>query len=116
MLEENENSQEYEKSFRYKMEHLGDLFVEKLACFSTEIQKSTKGVVLTYNIGELHKEKEKLMKWIGRRVIILRKKGETQNIFNDEILRKLFYKLDRVQDNIEESMKKRKKRLYPDKT
>ncbi|KPA12458.1 hypothetical protein MHK_007335 [Candidatus Magnetomorum sp. HK-1] len=106
-----------DNSYREKIQAIGDIVFEKMDIACTNIKenlsKSTKGVTLTYNIQQLQKEKDMLEKKIGRRVCIIRRKGQntSEDIFNDNILRKYFYKMDILCDNIESLLAERKKRL-----
>jgi len=102
-----------ENDFRYKMQHMGDIFLGKLEMVCGAIKGSTRGIVLTYNIDELQKEKEKLVKRIGKRLVVIKKKDPELDVLNDTTMTKLFYRLDRIEDKIEACMKERKQRLHP---
>ncbi|MBW1675557.1 MAG: hypothetical protein JRF30_03300 [Deltaproteobacteria bacterium] len=102
-----------EKNLRYKMQHIGDIFLSKLENVWGSVKGSARGIVLTYDIQELQKEKDKLVKRIGKRVVVIRKKAPGVDVLNDAMLTKLFYRLDRIEDKIEVSMKERKERLHP---
>ncbi|MBF0102176.1 MAG: hypothetical protein HQK77_14835 [Desulfobacterales bacterium] len=99
-----------ETDIKYKLRHLGDMFLDKITGLTNQVKASGKGIVLTYSIDKDKKEKDKLTSRIGRRVIILRNKGEHQNIMNDPVLVKLFYRLDTIQDRIDNYIKERKER------
>ncbi|GAG25656.1 unnamed protein product, partial [marine sediment metagenome] len=75
-----------------------------------------RGIVLTYNIDELKEEKEKIVNSIGKRMVASRDKESGQDLINDDVLNRLFHRLDKIQDNIHASFEERKKRLYPNKT
>ncbi len=102
-----------EKDLRYKIEHIGDIFVSKVEKVCEAVTASTKGIVLTYNVGGLQKEKNRLIKKIGRRVVALRKRDPGLDIMNETSMIKLFYSLDKVEDKIGTSIRKRRERLYP---
>jgi len=102
---------------RDKIEQCGDIVFDKISTFQSYVKdtfnQTTRGVVLTYNVQELQNEKDRLMKQVGRRVMILRKNNSDYSslIQEDTILKKLFYKLDMIEDQIEESINERKMRL-----
>jgi hypothetical protein len=103
--------------YREKIKSIGDIVFQKVDKVCTDVKdnisKSTKGITLTYNIQQLQNEKDMLEKIIGRRVCILRRNNpdSSENIFTDSLLRKYFYKMDVLCDNIETSLNERKKRL-----
>jgi len=103
--------------YREKLQSIGDVIFEKVdkACTSVKdnFSKSTKGFTLTYNIQQLQNEKDMLEKKIGRRVCVLRRKNpdSPELIFSDSILRKFFYRIDVLSDEIETFLAERKKRL-----
>ena len=105
-----------ERDLRYKMRHIGDAFVDKVENLGLSIKGSVRGIVLTYNIDELIEEKEKIVNSIGNRMVALRNKESGQDLIHDDVLTKLFHRLDKIQDNIRASFDERKKRLYPNKT
>ena len=105
-----------EKDFRYKMRHIGDDFVDQVQNLGLSIKGSVRGIVLTYNIDELKEEKGKIVNSIGKRVVAIRDKESGQDLINDDVLTRLFHRLDKIQDNIHASFEERKKRLYPNKT
>ena len=47
---------------RYKMQHLGDIFVDTLSCVVDSAKKHAKGVVLTYDIRDSQKEETSVFK------------------------------------------------------
>ncbi|SLM32770.1 conserved hypothetical protein. Homolog to OMM_8 of MMP, 130004 of BW-1 and DMR_40930 of RS-1 [Desulfamplus magnetovallimortis] len=103
------------EDLRYNLQHLGDVIFDKVACASEKVKGSTRGISLTYKIGELQKEKEKLIKWIGRRVVVIRNAGKPETEFStDKKLTAFFNRLDEIQKQIDDSLKERKGRLYPD--
>jgi hypothetical protein len=105
-----------ERDFRYKMQHIGDAFVDKIENLGLSIRGCVRGIVLTYNIDELTKEKEKIVNRIGKTMVALRSKESGQDLIHDEVLTRLFHGLDEIQDKIDASFEERKKRLYPNKT
>ena len=105
-----------EKDFRYNMLHIGDNFVDRVKSLGRLVKSPIRGIVLTYNIDELKKEQDKLIKRMGTRLVAIRKKGSEQNIFNDAIMKKLIDSFDTVQNKIDAGIKERKERLYPPKS
>jgi len=104
-----------EEDLRYKMRHIGDIFVDKIQNFGLYAKGSVRGISLTYNIDEYKKEKDKIVKRIGERLAAIRKKDSDRDVFNDRIMVKLFYRLDTIQDKIDAGIKERNERLYPKK-
>jgi Zn-dependent M16 (insulinase) family peptidase len=106
-----------EDSFRTKLQSVGDIFVNKIdTAYSTIKQnftEATRGISITYNIQELQKEKDMLEKRIGRRLAIMRRKNPSlvENVVSDAVLKKYFYRLDILSDNIESYLNERKSRL-----
>lgn len=105
-----------ERDLRYKMRHIGDALVDKVENLGLSIKGSVRGIVLTYTIDELKEKKEKIVNRIGKRMVALRDKESGQNLIYDDVLTKLFDRLDKIQDKIEASIKERGKRLYPNKS
>ena len=102
-----------EKDLRYQIEHIGDIFVSKVQKACGAVTASTKGIVLTYDVGGLQKERDRLIKKIGKRVVALRESDPGLDVMNEASMIKLFYSLDKVEDKIGASIRKRKERLYP---
>jgi hypothetical protein len=101
------------KDFRYKMRHIGDAFADQVETLAHSVKGSTRGVVLTYNIDGLKKEKGKLIINIGKRMAAIRKDDPSVNISEDKIMSTLLVKLDQIEARIEDFKKERKERLYP---
>ncbi|HIJ19445.1 MAG TPA: hypothetical protein HPP58_00205 [Deltaproteobacteria bacterium] len=104
-----------EKDFRYKMRHIGDAFADQVEKLGHTAKGSVRGVVLTYNIDGLKKEKEKIVVRVGERMAAGRKDDPTFNISEDEIMTTLLSKLDQIEEKIEAFKRERKERLYPKK-
>ncbi|MBF0210823.1 MAG: hypothetical protein HQK68_08075 [Desulfamplus sp.] len=98
---------------RYSLRNLGDVLFDKISAASQKMKGSTHGISLTYTIGELQKEKEKLIKRVGKRVVGIRKSKADSDFSNDEKLNMFFSKLDNIQQQIDEAIAERKGRLYP---
>lgn len=49
-------------------------------------------------------------------MVALRSKESGQDLIHDDVLTRLFHRLDKIQDDIRASFEERKKRLYPNKT
>jgi len=105
-----------ERDLRYKMRHIGDAFAGKVENLCLSIKGSVRGIALTYDIDKLKEEKEKIVNRIGNRMVALRSKESGQDLIHDDVLTKLFHRLDKIQDEIDASFEERKKRLYPNKT
>jgi len=113
-----------EEDFRYKVQHIGDIFTSNIKNFGdifvhnirnlgSYIKEFPRDIVLTYNIDELKNEKDKILKWIGRRLAAIRNKGLEQDVFSDEEMIKLFQRLDIIQERIDAHIKERKERAHP---
>lgn len=81
-----------EKDCRYKLEHMGDSFVEMLAKVSCASKSSARGVVLTYDIRQLTKRKEALIREMGMRVAQIGK--DNPSLAQDEKIIELLGRLD----------------------
>ena len=113
-----------EEDLRYKMQHIGDIFTSNIKNFGdifacniknlgSYVKVFPRGIVLTYNIDELKSEKDKILKWIGRRLAAMRNKGIEQDVFSDEEMIKLFQRLDVIQEKIDAGINERKERQRP---
>ena len=104
-----------EEDFRYKIRHTGDAFAYQIENLCHAIKGSVRGITLTYNIDGLKAEKEKIIYRIGKRMVALRNKERGQNLIYDDGLTKLFNRSDKIQAQIDASIREREKRLYPNK-
>jgi len=122
-----------EESLRYKLEHMGDILFDKISAVSDKVKNSTSaismtdkisavskrtkssfsGISLTYKISELIKEKEKLTNRIGKRVVGVRSNKPDFDLTSDKKLNVLFSNLDKIQNQIDDNLYERKKKLYP---
>jgi len=106
-----------ENDFRNKMKNFGDMMFDKIDHMYDGIKntmsQSTRGIKLTYNIQELQKEKDMLHKMIGRRITKLKNQNpeKIEQILQDENMRRFFYRLDVIDDEIEAYLIERKTRL-----
>jgi len=105
-----------EKNLRYKMEHLGDYFVDMLSTVADTSKASARGVVLTYDIHKLAKEKEIILNNIGKRLTQIRKDDPALNISQDERMRELLDSLDEIEKKLKGCFEERENLLYPKKT
>jgi hypothetical protein len=74
------------EGIRYKMEHLGDIYVDALLCTSDSAKKYAKSVVLTYDIWALKKKREQQLGLIGLRRVQLKKAGLTDVMRDDKLV------------------------------
>lgn len=63
------------EDIRYKMQHLGDIFVDALSTVVDSAQKRAKSIVLTYDIYDLKQKKLQCLSQIGRRIVQVKKTG-----------------------------------------
>lgn len=101
------------EKFRYKMQHLGDIFADKLEGWGEALKTSTRGIVLTYDIHELQKKKRKIVRKIGERIAEVRKESPNLDVFKDEKMMELFSKLEKLEKRIKTLTKEREERLNP---
>ena len=99
-----------EKDFRYKVEHMGDYFVDMLAKVSCASKSSARGVVLTYDIRQLTKKKETLIMDIGTRVAQISK--HNPSLAQDEKISELLGLLDETEKRLNAYVEERKQLLY----
>ncbi|MCG6552112.1 MAG: hypothetical protein L7F77_07275 [Candidatus Magnetominusculus sp. LBB02] len=99
--------------FRYRMEHIGDFFVDMIDKVAESARCSAKGVILTYDIHFLKKKRRGLINELGARVAELRKTAPEPLIFSDQTLRGLLDTLDEAEKRYDELVAERQLRLYP---
>jgi hypothetical protein len=92
---------------RYKMQHLGDIFVDALSTVVDSAQKKAKGVVLAYDIRDLNNKRVQCFSDIGRRIIEIKKTG-LADLKRDGVLMDLFSKARKL-DQLIESYEKKKR-------
>ena len=80
---------------RYKMQHLGDLFVDALSSVVGSAQRLAKGVVLSYDIRDLKNKRRQCLSDIGQRIIQAKKAG-LEDLKRDDILVGLFSKAQKL--------------------
>ena len=84
---------------RYKMQHLGDIFVDALLYTVASAKKSAKGIVLTYDIRGLKKKKQECLSQIGRRIVQVKKAG-LADLKRDDILVELVATTEKIDRSI----------------
>ena len=92
---------------RYKMQHLGDIFVDALSCVVDSAKKCAKSIVLTYDIRDLKKKRRQCLSLIGRRIVQVKKEG-LADVNRDDKLVELIAgaeKIDRFIASFEERRK-----------
>jgi len=92
---------------RYKMQHLGDIFVDTLSCVADSAKKHAKGVVLTYDIRDLKKKRHEYLSLIGRRIVRVKKAGLVDLRRDDKLVEMIAHveKIDRFIASLEEKKK-----------
>ena len=105
-----------EKDLRYDMKHLGDLLMDKIVECGSALKASTRGISLTVNIDKQKDEKDRIIKLIGKRTVALRNSKAGEEFVADDVLSRLFFRLDKIQDEIDRSIAERKARLHPKKS
>ena len=79
------------EDIRYKVEHMGDIFVDALSSVVDSAQKLAKRVVLAYDIRDLKNKRRQCLSDIGQRIVQVKKTGLT-DLQQDDILVDLFSK------------------------
>lgn len=103
------------KDFRYIMSHLGDYMADLLEKTTTLASASAKGVVLTYDIGELKRKRKKLINQLPDLVLEHKKKDPDMVLSRNEAITALLGEIDGVQGRLDALMSERHERLFPDK-
>ncbi len=101
------------EGFRYKVQHLGDIIVDKLDGVCDVLGSCTRGIVLTYDMRELEGKKRKVVGKIGERIAEVRRKSPELDIFKDDKMMELFTKLENLEEGIKACNKERQERLHP---
>jgi hypothetical protein len=101
------------EGLRYTITHIGDILMDKLAYGCNAVSRSTRGIVLTYDIHEQDRKKNKIIHQIGERIADLKHISPESDIFNDLKLKSLFEQLNGVEKMIKYHLEERDSRLYP---
>jgi hypothetical protein len=83
------------EDIRYKMQHLGDIFVDALSSVVDSAQRLAKGVVLSYDIRDLKNKRRQCLGDIGQRIVQVKKTGLV-DLQRDDILLELFSKAQKL--------------------
>lgn len=100
-----------ESDFRYKMQHIGDIFVEAVEGVVDGLKTTFKGVSLTYEIHHLQFRRKKVVYDIGERVVEIRKSDPTISVSTDEPASRLFSEFDEIEERLEASISERESRI-----
>ncbi|HLA28012.1 MAG TPA: hypothetical protein VJZ49_08960 [Syntrophales bacterium] len=87
------------RDVRYKMQHLGDIFVDALLYTVASAKKSAKGIVLTYDIRGLKKKRRECLSLIGKRIIQVKKAG-LADLKRDDMLVELVAATEKIDRSI----------------
>ena len=98
------------EDLRYKVQHLGDIFVDVLSYTICSARRHAKGVVLAYDIHELKNKRRHCLKEIGMRIVTVKKEGLT-DLEKDDKLVGLFYEAGKLDKVIESYEKQRNETL-----
>jgi hypothetical protein len=93
---------------RYRMQHLGDIFVDALSCVVDSAKKCAESVALTYDIMDLKKKKRQQLNLIGMRIVQVKKAGLT-DLNRDDALVKLITNVEKMERDIEFYEEKKRK-------
>jgi hypothetical protein len=100
-----------ESGFRYRVQHIGDMFVDLMGNVVGGMKDVVRGVSLTYELHCLRTEKGKIVHRIGERVIEIRKSDPTITVAKDDQALQLFAEFDGIQEKLEASIMERESRL-----
>lgn len=103
--------EEMGRGFRYKLEHLGDIFVDAIENVVEGVKASFLGVSLTYDIHLLRTTKKKMVYLIGERVVEIRKIDPAIHVTTDDQTISLFAKFDEIEQKLEASIMEREARV-----
>lgn len=92
---------------RYKMQHIGDIFVDALSGAVGSAKKCARDLVLNYDIRDLNNKKRRCLSMIGKRVVILKKEGIAE-FETDEQLTELVHELGKIDGYITSFEEKKK--------
>ncbi|MEI7635811.1 MAG: hypothetical protein WCJ37_00770 [Syntrophus sp. (in: bacteria)] len=95
------------EDFRFKMQHLGDIFVDTLSTVVDSAKKHAKGIVLTYDIHDLKKKKLQCLSMIGRRIVQVKTAG-LADLKRDDNLVELITQAEKIDRYIESFEEKKK--------
>ena len=95
------------EDLRYKMQHLGDFFVDAVSCLADSARKCAKDIVLTYDIRDLKKKRRQWLSLIGRRIVQVKKAGLADLKRDDKLVELIadVEKIDRFIASFEEKRK-----------
>ena len=99
------------RGFRYKLAHLGDIFVDAIENVVEGVKASFLGVSLTYEIHSLRTTKKKMICSIGERVVEIRKIDPVINVTADDQAISLFAKFDEIEQKLEANIMEREARV-----
>ena len=85
------------EDLRYKMQHLGDYFVDALSYVVDSEKKCAKSIVLTYDIRNLKKKRRQCLSLIGSRIVEVKKAGLADLKRDDKLVERIAHaeKIDR---------------------
>ncbi len=87
-------------NFRYKLQHLGDIVVGMLLKTTGSARRCARGVVLTYDIHEIRRQRHYYLCEVGKRLAQVKKAGLT-DVKKDDRLMELFSALEALEKKIE---------------
>jgi hypothetical protein len=95
---------------RYKMQHLGDIFVDALSFVVDSAKKCAKSLVLTYDIRDLKKKRRQWLSLTGRRIVQMKKAGLADLKRDDKLVELIAdaEKFDRFIASFEEKRKQQR--------
>lgn len=102
------------KDLRYKLEHIGDHFVKMINCTIEAGESAAKGVILTYDIKQLTRQKETLLKRLGMQLV--KDKRENINFDQDITIQELMTQLEEIEQRLKACKDERDKQLNADKS
>ena len=95
------------EDIRYKMQHMGDIFVDALSTVVDSARKHAKGMILTYDIHDLKQKKLQCLGQIGRRIVQVKKAG-LADLKRDDNLVELITQAEKIDQYIASFEEKKK--------
>ena len=92
---------------RYKLRHIGDIFIDLVQKTADTALKCSKGVYLTYDIQLLGYKKDQISRSIAERVALLIKEGHS-DVSKDAALAELIARLNSAEKEIADYESQRK--------
>ncbi|MCI4624874.1 MAG: hypothetical protein L3V56_02830 [Candidatus Magnetoovum sp. WYHC-5] len=101
-----------EKTFRYKMEHIGDIFINMIEKTTQAARNSAKGVVLTHDIHDSRRQRKRVIKKLGAKVIELKKEGKSLDLTQNQEVMDILNTIESLESKEIDLLRKRQEKVY----